>query len=158
MPTLHLGILRIPRRARLQLVRRLLVRGIQRPAHFPTQAAALTGLVLGVLARHFVEFGAVAEFGQGFFFLGVLLALDCRLALVLSDVRVESMYQDVTSVDCRCGFQLRGSARLVVFAGGGAFAFVFGLVATFGCWFLARCHGEVICKLLHIAASSFDDR
>lgn len=53
------------------------------------------------------------------------------------------MYQDVTSIDSCCGLQLRGS-RIVVFAGG-AFAFVFGLVATFSCGFLARCHGKYIC-------------
>ena len=81
MPTLHLGTLGVPRRARLQLVRRLLVRGIQGPAHLPAQAAALPGLVLGVLARHLVELGAVAESGQGLFFPRVLLALDCRVSV-----------------------------------------------------------------------------
>ena len=75
MRTLHLHVLRVPSRARLQLVRRLLIRGVQRAAHLPPQAAALPGLVLGELARHVVEFGAVAELGQCFFFLGVFLAL-----------------------------------------------------------------------------------
>ena len=76
MPTLHFHIFRIPRRARLQLIRRLLISGIQRSADFPTQAPALPRLVLGVFAGHFVELGAVAEFGEGFFFLGVFFALE----------------------------------------------------------------------------------
>lgn len=51
------------------------------------------------------------------------------------------MYQDVPGIDSCCGFQLRGSC-IVVFAGG-SFAFVFGLVAAFGCGFLVRRHAEI---------------
>ena len=75
---LHLRVLRVPRRARLQLVRRLLVRGVQRAAHLPAQAAALARLVFGELARDVVESGAVAQLRQRFFFLGVFLALGGR--------------------------------------------------------------------------------
>ena len=78
MLRLHLRILRVPRRARLQLVRRLLVRGVQRTAHFPPQATTLASLIFGVLAGHVVEPGAVAQLRQRFFFLGVFLALDGR--------------------------------------------------------------------------------
>lgn len=53
------------------------------------------------------------------------------------------MYQDVTSIDGRSGLELRAS-RIIVFAGG-SFALVFGLVAAFGCGFLAWCHVEPIC-------------
>lgn len=84
MPTLHLDIFRIPRRARLQVIRRLLIRSIQRSPYFPTQAAALTGLVFGELARYFVEFGAVSQLRQRFFFLGVFLALDWLSQYVLA--------------------------------------------------------------------------
>ena len=79
---LHLHIFWIPRRARLQVVCRFLIRSVQRPSYFPTQAAALTGFVLGELAGYVVEFGAVAEFGQGIFFFGVFLALNCLLAFL----------------------------------------------------------------------------
>lgn len=51
------------------------------------------------------------------------------------------MYQDVTSIDGGSCLELRASC-IFVFAGG-AFAFVFGLVAAFGCGFLVGCHGEV---------------
>ncbi len=74
--TLYLHILWIPRRAGLKVIRRFLIRSIQRAAYFPTQAATLARLVLGELAGYFVEFGAVAEFGQGFFFLGMFFALE----------------------------------------------------------------------------------
>ena len=54
------------------------------------------------------------------------------------------LYQDVTSIDCCSGLPFRGS-RVVVFAGGGAFALVFRLVAAFGCWFLVGCHVRILC-------------
>ena len=79
MLRLHLHIFRIPRRARLQLVGRFLIRSIQRSAYFPSQAAALTSLVFGEIAGYFVEFGAVSQLRQCFFFLGVFLALDLQL-------------------------------------------------------------------------------
>ena len=75
MRSLHLDIFRVPRRARLELIRRLLVRRVQRSPHLPPQAAALARFVLGELAGDVVEFGAGAEFEKGFFFLGVFLAL-----------------------------------------------------------------------------------
>ena len=75
MPRLHLRPLRIPRRARLQLIRRLLKRRVQRSPHFPPQRSPLARLVFRELARDVVEFGAVAQFREGFFFLGVFFAL-----------------------------------------------------------------------------------
>lgn len=83
MLRLHFHILRTPSVARLQLVRRFLIRRVQRPPHFPPQTAPLTGLVLRELARHVVEFGARAQFRQGFFFLGMFLTLgvDCQLVI-----------------------------------------------------------------------------
>lgn len=95
---LHLHILRIPRRARLQVVGRFLIRSVQRSSYFPTQAAALTGFVLRELAGYFVEFGAVVKFGQGFFFFGVFLALNCLLAF-LAHADVESREEDVPRCD-----------------------------------------------------------
>lgn len=75
MPRFHFHIFRIPGRARLQVICRFLIRSIQRSPYFPTQATALTGFVLGEFARHLVEFGAISQLRQGFFFLGMFLAL-----------------------------------------------------------------------------------
>ena len=61
MPRLNLHKLRTPSRARLQFIRRLLKRRIQRSSNLPSQATTLTCFVFGKLARYVVEFGALSE-------------------------------------------------------------------------------------------------
>ena len=73
--TLHLRELRICHCAGLQLIRRLLIAGIERPACLPPQAASLTCLVLREFTGDIVKFGSGIELGERFFLLGVFLAL-----------------------------------------------------------------------------------
>lgn len=54
--------------------------------HFDYARLTLSRLILGELPGDFIEFGAVAELCQGFFFLGVFLALRNWQGLVIITV------------------------------------------------------------------------
>lgn len=75
MPRLHLHKLRVPRRARLQLIRRFLERCIERASDLPAKTAPLPSFVLGKLSGYLIELGTVTQLGDGFFLFGMFLAL-----------------------------------------------------------------------------------
>lgn len=59
MPRLHLHKLRVPRCARLQLIRRFLERCIERASDFPAKTASLPSFILGKFSSYFIELGTV---------------------------------------------------------------------------------------------------
>ena len=116
------------------------------------EALTLTSLVLRELPRDIVELGAVAELGEGFFFLGVFLTLgkhdQCRFGGRIAAFKLA--YQYVPHVDAGGGLQLSAAAGVcgLVFLAATASFTLGALVACFGglvVGFLAASHvGGVI--------------
>lgn len=77
--SLDLDKLGTGRGARLKNKSSLLKLGIQAALGLPSKRTALSGLVLGELARNLVKLDALVELCQGFLLLGVLLTLLSRL-------------------------------------------------------------------------------
>ena len=114
-------------------------------------ARTLTRLILGELPRDVVELGAVAELGEGVFFLGVFLALEvhdqCRFEMALRVVRLPCEY--VPHVNAGGGLELSapaGISGLVFLAAAASFA-LGAFVACFGglvVRFLAASHNGCV--------------
>ena len=108
LPRLDLANLRRARGTNLQLIRHFLKVLQQTASDLPAQGAALPRLILAHFARYVVEFGAVADLLECFFFFAVLFA------------------QDVAYVYGGRGLELRFAGRGV--RGGSVFLFGFAFV------------------------------
>ena len=81
MPRLHFDKLRVPGRARLQLIRRFLECCIERASDFPAKTSPLPSFIFGKLSGYLIELGTITQLSDGFFLFRVFLALKKDLSV-----------------------------------------------------------------------------